>query len=195
MVPLPGAGDGEIIVMYAGGLMEEYGVRLLLDAFALIPEENYRLWICGKGAMESEVRERSLRDPRIVYWGFLPNKDVMEKERQSTVLVNARPSDMVFTRYSCPIKVLEFMLSARPTITTALPGISEEYNEYLYFLGEETPDNLAELIRSVCSKPPKELSEFGRRASEFVRREKSYRKQGMRIHDFVFRIAGQSERG
>jgi glycosyltransferase involved in cell wall biosynthesis len=189
------AREGENIVMYAGGLTEEYGVRLLLDAFARIPEENYRLWICGKGAMESEIRERSLRDPRIVYWGFLPNKDVMEKERMSTVLVNARPSDKVFTRYSCPIKVLEFMLSGRPTITTALPGISDEYKEYLFFLGEETPDKLAELIRSVCAMTPEESAEFGRRASDFVRREKSYRRQGKRISDFVSRIAGQSEPG
>jgi glycosyltransferase involved in cell wall biosynthesis len=143
--------------------------------------------------MEPVVRERSLRDPRIVYWGFLPNKDVMEKERQATVLVNPRPSDRDFTRYSCPIKLLEFMLSARPTITTALPGIPEEYMDFLYVLQEETPEKLANLIRSVCSKPREELSEFGRRSSDFVRREKSYRRQGQRINDFLVRIAGPSE--
>lgn len=184
------AEESEKIVMYAGGLFEEYGVGLLLDAFARIPEENYRLWICGRGTMESLVKERSLRDPRIVYWGFLPNQEVMDKERRSTILVNARPADGAFTRYSCPIKLLEFMLSARPTITTALPGIPEEYKDYLYLLKEETPEGLADLIREVGSRPAKELSDFGQRAREFVRREKSYRVQGKRIYDLLVRISG-----
>jgi len=184
------ARNSEIIVMYAGGLSEEYGLTLLLDAFSRIPDKNYRLWICGRGPLEPVVKDYSARDRRVVYWGFLPNEDVMEKERQSTVLVNARSSNNVFTRYSFPSKLLEFMLSARPTITTELPSIPDEYKDFLFLLKEETPEKLAGLIREVCSRSPEDLSDFGRKASEFVLREKNYRKQGERIYDLLARLSG-----
>ncbi len=44
---------------------------------------------------------------------------------------------------------------------------------------------LARLLREVCSKPPAELDEFGRRACEFVLRNKNWTVQTQRIYEFI----------
>ena len=70
-------------------------------------------------------------------------------------------------------------------ITTDLPGIPDEYHEFVYILRDETPEGLAHLISEVGSKPSAELDEFGRRALTFVLDNKNWIVQGRRIREFV----------
>ncbi len=175
----------DFVIMYAGGLNADYGIQLLLDAFKLIHNERYKLWFCGKGEMESALRDIAKKDKRIVYWGFLPNKDILMLETKATVLINPRPSNKTFTKYSFPSKILEYMCSGRPVIATNLPGIPFEYHKYLYVLEDETPHGLAKFIEHISSKSPQELADFGRASQDFVRNEKNYVKQGKRIYDFI----------
>jgi len=177
--------SSEKVILYAGALVKEYGVDLLLNAFALISEENYRLWVCGKGIMERQVEEAAARDSRIKYWGFLWENDLVLRMQQATVLVHPRHSGSLFVRYSFPSKLLEYMRSGRPVVSTALSGIPEEYYDYLYVLSDESPQGLASLLREVCSKPPEELDRFGRRSKEFVEREKNHIRQGQRVYEFL----------
>jgi len=177
--------SGEKIITYAGGLFEEYGVKLLLDAFALISGEEYRLWLFGKGEMEGDIKASAVRDPRIIFWGMVQNPELLDLEALSTVLINSRLSGAEFTKYSFPSKVLEYMMTGRPVITTMLPGIPREYREYLFILQDETPLGLAKLLQEVCEKPLAELSEIGQRARSFVLREKNYLRQGERMFQFI----------
>ena len=179
--------SGDKIITYAGGLFEEYGLKLLLDAFALIAGEEYRLWLFGKGEMGGEVKASALRDPRIIYWGMLPNQELLDLEARSTVLINPRLSNAAFTRYSFPSKLLQYMITGRPVVSTLLPGIPREYHEYLFILQDETPLGLAKLLQEVCEKPQTELSDIGQRARRFVMREKNYLRQGERIFKFIQR--------
>ena len=179
--------SGDKIITYAGGLFEEYGLKLLLDAFALIAGEEYRLWLFGKGEMGGEMKASALRDPRIIYWGMLPNQELLDLEARSTVLINPRLSNAAFTRYSFPSKLLQYMITGRPVVSTLLPGISREYHEYLFILQDETPLGLAKLLQEVCEKPQTELSDIGQRARRFVMREKNYLRQGERIFKFIQR--------
>jgi glycosyltransferase involved in cell wall biosynthesis len=176
---------GGKIITYAGGMFEEYGVKLLLDAFALVSGKEYRLWLFGKGEMEGAVKAYTVRDPRIIYWGMLPNQELLDLEAQSTVLINPRLSGAEFTKYSFPSKLLEYMITGRPVVSTMLPGIPREYHEYLFILQDETPLGLAKLLQEVCEKPQTELSDIGQRARSFVMREKNYLRQGERMFNFI----------
>ncbi|HUM89598.1 MAG TPA: glycosyltransferase, partial [Prolixibacteraceae bacterium] len=161
---------------------------LLLKAFSLITDPNYRLWIFGGGPLESAVRVAVLQDKRIVYGGFLPNAEVMRYQRQATVLLNARPTDQLITRYTFPSKLREYMLSGRPVITTALPGIPKDYFDFVYTLSEETPEGLARLLRYVCAKPAFELAEFGSRAREFILQTRNWSIQGRSVYEFICKL-------
>lgn len=177
--------SSERIGFFSGTLNEINGIALLLKAFRLISDPNFRLWIFGSGPLESEVRAASLQDNRIVYGGFLPNEEVMRYQRQATVLLNARPTNQLITRYTFPSKLCEYMLSGRPVITTALAGIPKEYFDFVYVLSDETPEGLASLLTDVCAKPAFELDEFGSRGREFILQTKNWSIQGRRVYEFI----------
>ena len=184
-----GSNSGRFTVMYAGGLYEEYGVRMILDAFAQLPDPDYQLWLFGRGPIEDEVQQACQKDGRITYWGFVPNEVVVQKAREATVLVNARPSNQPFTRYSFPSKLVEYMLSARVVVSTKLPGISEEYYPHLCLLEDETHTGLATLLRKLHDRPKSDLDRIGRQAAAFVKEKKNHLAQGERVWEFLQRIA------
>jgi glycosyltransferase involved in cell wall biosynthesis len=175
----------EKVVFYSGSIDQINGVDLLIEAFQLLPDPHYRLHIFGQGPMLPMVREAMDKDKRILYGGVLPNPEIMCRQAQATILVNPRPSYRKITRYTFPSKVLEYMVSGRPTITTVLPGIPEEYYPYLFLLRDETPNGLAQLIEDVCSQGTVELEQYGQQARDFVIQNKNWVRQGKRIYEFI----------
>ncbi len=181
----PSSRPKEFVVLYAGGLQQRYGIPMLLDAFAKLPGEEFRLWLLGRGDMEEEIRRRAKKDPRIDFPGLVPPEEAFRRSQQATVLINPRLSQESFTSYSFPSKLLEYMASGRPVVTTRLPGIPAEYDSYVVWLDRETPEGLAALLLQLREWPPEQLDSFGQRAREFVLQEKNYRRQGKRIVEFI----------
>ena len=170
------------VVMFTGALV---GLDILLNAFKLIEDPDTYLYLSGRGPMEQEIIEAARCDRRIAYFGFLSSEALLERMSEATVFVNVRSAKTPFIEYSFPSKLLEYMATGRPTISTRLPSIPDEYHEYLYLLREETPEHLARLIIEVCNKASVELDDFGCRARDFVRTQKNYLRQGERIYQFI----------
>ena len=72
--------------------------------------------------------------PAVKYKGVAPNAVIVEEELKATLLVNPRPTGEEYTKYSFPSKNMEYMASGTPVLTTCLPGMPAEYNEYVYLL-------------------------------------------------------------
>lgn len=178
---LPSASK-EKVIMYTGGLA---GLELLLSAFLLIHDPTFRLWICGAGDMANQILNAAAQDRRIVYWGLLPEDDFQKKCLQATIFVSPRSSMTPYIKYSFPSKLLEYMVTGRPVVSTALPGIPSEYHKYIFLLRDETPSALATMLQDVCNKPQAELDEIGRLARDFVNDKKNYLQQGRRMFDFI----------
>lgn len=58
--------------------------------------------ICGIGDSEKAIREAAEKDFRISFLGQLPRSEVLEWQKQATVLVNPRQNNEEFTKYSFP---------------------------------------------------------------------------------------------
>jgi len=163
-------------IMYAGALFEKFGIKLLLEAFHEI-EGDYELWLFGKGDMSKEIELFSLKDPRIKYWGNLPNEEILEYEKKAKLLVNPRPTIFEFTQYSFPSKLMEYMASGTPVLTTKLLGIPDDYYDKMFFIDEETSDGLKKALLGCLLKSEKELESFGKNAQAYVLSEKNNYKQ------------------
>jgi glycosyltransferase involved in cell wall biosynthesis len=171
----------EKIVLYSGTLHKAYGILQLLEAFALVPDRSCRLWICGAGEAEREVRELSERDERVRFLGQVSRGEVLSLQRRANVLVNPRDDAGEFTKYSFPSKLLEYLLSGTPAIVRRLPGVPEEYFQYLFVVEGASSADLARTICEVVSKSPEERAQFGERARRFVVEHKSGLTQARRI--------------
>lgn len=175
----------ERIILYAGGLYEKYGIVKLIEAFRLLPDIDLLLYIYGTGEMETEMPSYMLIDNRIKYMGVVPNNEVVMMQIKATLLINPRPTIEEFTKYSFPSKTMEYLVSGTPLVTTRLPGITKEYNEFVYFLDDESLNGIYSTLKILLSKPKEELHEFGLKAKTFVLKEKSNIIQGSKVLNFL----------
>ena len=173
------------IVLYAGGIYEKYGLKNLVEAFMQADTHDYELHIYGEGSYVEELSAIEKICPKIRYMGMATLDEIVHYEKEAMLLVNPRPSDEEFSKYSFPSKTLEYMVSGTPLLTTILPGIPEEYFQYTFTFQDESVNGMAETIRNICRMSQDELDRKGIEAFNFVLAEKSNIAQGKRILDFV----------
>ncbi|MBQ4584454.1 MAG: oligosaccharide repeat unit polymerase [Bacilli bacterium] len=174
-------------IMYAGGLYEKYGVKLLIDSFIEWNNSEYELWLCGgNGDLIDYIN--SLNYKNIVYYGALPNDKIVEMEQASTLLVNPRFSNEEYTKYSFPSKNMEYMTSGTPVLTTKLPGMKKEYYDYVYLIEEETKNGFISKFKEITKKTTKELQAFGKKSQAFVLKEKNNIIQAKKIIDKIKKV-------
>lgn len=173
------------IILYAGGLHVRYGLQTLVEAFIRLKGDNLRLWIYGSGPFVDSLNKYIKKDRRIVYKGVAPNNEVVAAEMKSTLLVNPRPTTEAFTFYSFPSKNMEYMVSGRPLLTTALPGMPKEYYEYVYLFKKETISGFQSTLEEILSQPDTVLNSKGQNAKKWILKNKNNIIQTQRILDMV----------
>lgn len=169
------------VCMYAGILDRKYGIEMLVKGFdkANIPDSE--LHIYGDGEYKDELLEICKKKSNIKYFGLKPNSYIVKEQQKATLLVNPRPSNEEFTKYSFPSKNMEYMASGTPALMTRLPGMPEEYLEYVYILEDESIEGMAGKLKEVLNFSQKENMEKGRKAKEYVLKEKSNKNQAERV--------------
>ena len=172
-------------VIYAGGLYEEYGVKMLIEAFLLLDMRNVMLSLYGGGPLVPFIKECEKKDNRIRYGGVQPNDKIVEEELKATLLVNPRPTHEEFTQYSFPSKNMEYMVSGTPMLTTQLPGMPKEYHEYVYLFDKETPEGYRRVLKEVLTLPTSELQMRGNDAKHWVLKSKNNKSQAFRILELI----------
>lgn len=176
-------------ILYTGSLAKRYGILDLLTAFKLIPDPDYRLWICGDGDALEEINHVAENDKRIHYFGQLKREDVLVLQKQATVLVNPRNSKGEYTKYSFPSKIMEYYASGTPCIMNRLPGIPDEYYDYCFIPETESTDSLANIMVRVCEMDEEELITLGSKARKFISENKNSKVQSQKIADLLNSLA------
>lgn len=169
--------------MYAGAVEQIYGLDLLAKAFSQLPEEMGVLEIYGNGNYVQQLKAFCETHPNVRYMGLLPNEKIVERERQAMLLINPRPSEAEYTKYSFPSKTMEYLASGTPALTTRLPGIPKEYDAYLYFIDDESENGIRKALEKVLSLPGETLIARGKAGQTWVLKEKNSQRQVQRILD------------
>lgn len=173
-------------VMYSGKLDEQYGIKMLVDAFMSIQDSDIELWITGGGNTEGYIKACAKKDNRIKFYGFLPSRqDVLQKQTEASLLVNMRLPSELASGYCFPSKLFEYMETGTPVLSFDIAGIPREYLQYLYVVKQETVDALAKAIEETLSLNEASLQEQGNGAREFVINEKNTKTQCSKMWKFV----------
>lgn len=167
-------------IMYAGALFEKFGVKLLINAFINI-KGDYELWLFGNGDMEMEIKMFVERDSRIKYFGNRPNEEILLYEQKAKLLVNPRFTNNEFTKFSFPSKLMEYMASGTPVLTTKLPGIPDDYADKMFYIETETLSGMVKSISDCLEKKQEELEYFGNVAKSYVLVEKNNIRQMKKV--------------
>lgn len=181
----------EKIILYAGGLFEKFGIKKLVQSFANVKDENYELHIYGNGDMVEYLNEVSRYSNNIKYFGEISNSKMVEILPKCMILINPRPSDLELTKYSFPSKIVEYMLSGTPVLTTKLPGIPNEYDDYLFYIENEDVEGFSKSINKLLAMSESLLLEKGKRAQNYVLEKKNNLSQGKKIATYLYNLSNK----
>jgi glycosyltransferase involved in cell wall biosynthesis len=160
-------------ILYTGNLGKRYGIKNLLDSFALIDKPNYQLWIRGNGAEKTRVLQAMKSDARIKYFEEMTRENLLQLLTKATVLINPTPPTNIFSQYNFPSKIMDYLASGIPVITTNLLCFPEEYFDYMFIAESVEPESLKKIIVEVCEMSDIERLEIGLKAKKFILEQKN----------------------
>ena len=170
-------------IFYAGGRPSKDGIDILIPAFKRIKDNSFQLNIFGNVPYVGIGPDPE--DNRIIYHGLTENKVIVAEECSSYLLVNPRPTGEEYTKYSFPSKVMEYMATGVPMVTTRLAGIPEEYYDYVFTFESCDVDTYYQTLMQILSLPENELIVKGKRAQDFVLNNKNNLAQTARIIELI----------
>lgn len=173
--------DKKSIILYTGTLRKIFGVMNLVNAFRMVQDDNAELWICGSGDSKEAIEEAARKDARIKFFGLVDSKTALEMQHKATILVNPRTSEGEYTRYSFPSKTMEYLLAGRSVIINRLPGIPEEYYEYVYTPKDESIKAFADCISYVLNLDKNIRDKRSKAGRQFIIEKKNSKVQMERV--------------
>jgi len=158
--------------LYSGTLSARYGIRSLVEAYVSANINDYELYICGDGTEKEYVKAMACRHVGIKYLGQIDRESVEKLQREATLLINPRPAEGEYTKYSFPSKIIEYMSSGTPALIFKLEGTPNEYYDYCY-VSAPGIDNLKNQLIEISKISPKQLAKKGEVAKEFISKYKT----------------------
>ena len=194
--------DSPLVLGFAGWLNEANGVSLILAAVALAHARQLRLKVAGTGPLQTIVEQAARQDPRVEFLGLLDSAGVTNLYAEADILLNIRLTKTMNTRYFFPSKLIEYLGSGIPTITTRVAHAETEFADFAYILSDESPQGLADLITFVGSQSPEERSQIALRAREYISTYKTWDAQAAKVAQYLHEVveggrnrAGRSHSG
>lgn len=171
-------------LIYAGGLSRSNGVDRLVDAVdaARTPA---RLMTYGTGELTEWISTRAAAGDRIERPRLIDRSEVLRSYGSADLLVQPRPVSHAAAAHSFPSKLLEYLASGTPVLSTHLPGIPDEYRPHVYWIEDDSASGMAHALDAVLARPSAERLAFGRAAAEFARRRCGVESQGARLRAFL----------
>ena len=155
-------------ILYAGKLYYKFGVKNLVEAFVQIPDNNYRLILCGSGDLDGYIKSMAALDSRIIYAGQVSPQQVQIQISDADVLVNPRRNDDIYTSFSFPSKNIEYLLSGKPLVAYMLDGMPVCYKDFIYEIRSDK-DSVVAIKEAILMAANDEQSEIAKRYSKFYK--------------------------
>lgn len=178
--------DDATVVMFAGRFDELRGVYTFLELAEELADETEELefWLSGYGGEKAAV-ERAVSEidhPNIRFFGRLPWEEYRRRIVSADVLVNLQKPELPISRYTFPMKLLDFMSTGNVVISTNMADVKEFFDDEVVIIGahEEPLDTVRYVAGDVD-----EYAEYGVRAENWIRQECDERRIGTTIVEFL----------
>lgn len=173
------------IILYTGTLRKIFGIMNLISAFKKIPNKDVELWICGSGDSKEAIEAAAIADSRIKFFGLVSSKTALEMQHKATILVNPRTSEGEYTKYSFPSKTMEYLLAAKSVVINRLPGIPEEYYNFVYTPDNESVESFTKCLQDVLNSDREMRKKRAEAGRQFIVKQKNSKVQIGRIIELI----------
>ena len=180
-------GKNKFKVVFAGSIEPINGIDCILGAFYLLKNDNIELYIAGRGSWTNKVITATRNYKHIKYTGFLNFEEVNKLYSNADLLLNIRMTEKKYkSKYFFPSKLIEYLVTGIPTITTEFDGLEDDYKSICFVLKDENPRSLAELISQIKNMDISERKKIGDAARSFIKTNKTWHHQAERVKQYLF---------
>ncbi len=134
----------KITILFAGRLLQDKGILLLLEAYAILKKkyDNIELKIAGEGPLEEEIRKQK----DVILLGKLEHEDMMKCYKKADIFTNPSYSE------GMPTAILEAGLMKCAVVATPVGGTKEimEDNENGLFC-DTTVESIVEALEKLIN--------------------------------------------
>ena len=135
-------------IFYSGTLLDKFGITNLVNAFLEDNNPNIKLLIAGHH-IDNELRAKIHRKPNIKFLGSLSNIDCLKYEQNALANINPRPFNEDLDRYSVPSKVLEYLRSGRPIISTNISALNDNFKNNIIWIKSNNEKDIIKALNKV----------------------------------------------
>ncbi|MDI5836506.1 glycosyltransferase [Shewanella xiamenensis] len=161
--------------LYSGTLDRRYGIRDLIEAYIQAKIANFKLVICGDGNERNYVEAKMMDNKDIIYLGQIEHYKVKILQSNAALLINPRSNDALFTKFSFPSKVIEYMNSGVPTLMYNLDGFPYNYSKYFFHI--DSLNDFSSKLKEISEMDEIELCSMGNTAKKFINENSNPQKQ------------------
>lgn len=172
-------------MIYSGALTEYSGITPMISAMEYLKDDDIELHIYGSGYLQGAVETAALQNPKIKYFGQIPNAVMKAKQSEAWLLVSPRPINHPVIMVTFPSKIFEYLSSGTPVLSTRLNGFTAEYEGKLFFTDGDTPEDLANKIHEIDQMDPLIIADMVQRAYNFISKERNWTVQAKKIYNFL----------
>ena len=131
---------------YMGSLFPFSGLLQVISDFSQLSKSDDRLLIIGGGGIENElkrkVKELNLEN-RVLFTGVISYAELPDYLSVSDVLINPFEPSLV-TNLALPHKVLQYLATGIPTVSTKLLGLFESLGDSAGIYWVDSPNKIVE---------------------------------------------------
>ena len=171
-------------IVYGGNLSRLYGIQNLVKGF-MQTDLDAELHLYGAGGDAEFIKECAKQDSRIKFFGRVDRKTLLIALKRAHLLVVNKPTSDDYSNYSFSSKILEYMASGTPLLTTKVGGMPEEYLEYVYVIEDESIGGITNTLNTVMNKESNALYLLGQKAAHFAIEDKNYRRMTEKVLAFL----------
>lgn len=171
-------------IVYGGNLSRLYGIQNLVKGF-MQTDMDAELHLYGAGGDVAFIEECAKQDSRIKFFGRVDRKTMLIALKRAHLLVVNKPTADDYSNYSFSSKILEYMASGTPLLTTKVGGMPEEYLKNVYIIEDESVSGISDSLTAVMHNTLYTLCLSGKKASEFAIENKNYRTMTEKVISFL----------
>lgn len=172
-------------IVYTGSLIDYDGTAELLEAMTLLSPNKYQLYLYGYGPMKKLAEEYSQKYDNIIFKGFVDNSKMMSIMSKADLLINPRKKNKYTDIFGFPSKIIEYLLSGTPVLTTRFAAMPKEYESFVYIIEDESPYGIAKSIENVFQCKKEEISDKVAKAYNYIYEHNKYSQIVTEIIDFI----------
>jgi glycosyltransferase involved in cell wall biosynthesis len=129
-------------IFFSGALYERYGVESMIHAYLQLKPKNMDFLIAGFGPVSQRIEQLSQQHRQIKFLGLLNPTLTRKYQAGAYVNVNPRPLDATLDQVAIPSKVLDYVSSGAPTLTSRHPWIEGQFGENIYYIDDTSVDGI-----------------------------------------------------